>query len=108
MCDQAVLEACVIRLRERVAKDSQRKTARELGISNATVSLLLAGKYPNPERMVARIAHRLGLRLCPAVKQFIEPAVCLALATPRAPLHNPLKLAQWKACRACQHSPAKE
>ena len=42
-------------LKEQIKNKSIGKVARELGVSKATISLVARKKYPNPQKMYAKI-----------------------------------------------------
>ena len=60
---------------------SMTAAAEKIGISKTSVSLVLAGKYPNPERIFERLRKSYGYILnatvlCPGLKAEIHREVC--------------------------------
>lgn len=49
-------------LRKVLKTSSQGKTAKELGVSKSTISLIMRGKYPNPQRIYNKIAQKYGTK----------------------------------------------
>ncbi len=102
--DQGWLEI----LRQRAEVAGKAVTARELGVSPATISLLLSGKYPasteNMERRVMKMYGRGGMVVCPVLGE-IEPAKCAELWNKAMELKvkgsNPMAIRQRKACLKC-------
>jgi hypothetical protein len=89
-------------VRLRVEQIGISKTARELGVSRTLVSLANSGTYPASTRKLEERALALYSRLdCPHLGQSITAAECEAHAIMPMPRNNPLRLAHWKACRAC-------
>ncbi|MEX3688887.1 hypothetical protein AB3X91_30770 [Paraburkholderia sp. BR14263] len=95
-------------LREAVSVSSQAHTARRLGVSRTTVSLVLAHKYPGKtDRVAARVLREFGQVKCTHTGQSIELTVCVSYSNRRAPLNNPLELSHWRTCRTCPLRPVK-
>jgi hypothetical protein len=96
-------------LKQQVDAKSPATVAREVGISAASLSLVLAGKYPaktdNIERKVMAVyGSASGQVACPALGE-IEPATC-ALNFERAKkigvrCGNPATLKLYKTCIKC-------
>ncbi len=95
-------------LRQRADVVGMAATAKELGISSATISLLLSGKYPasteNMEKRVMKMYGRGGKVVCPVLGE-IEPAKCAELWNRAKKLgvkgSNPRMIKQHKACLKC-------
>lgn len=89
-----------------VANTSTRQVAKEIGYSAATVSLVLADKYPgNTAKVASKVMARYSRVHCPYDDKEIAKSRCGDLATARAPSHNPIKMAHWRACQRCHHNP---
>lgn len=96
-------------LAQQVAKSaSQADVARELGISQTSLSLVLSGKYPAStdamERKILAIYGTGGKVNCPALGQ-IEPGKCATNWEQAKKLgvrvSNPAKLRLFKTCLRC-------
>ncbi|MCO8326837.1 hypothetical protein ABEG10_14035 [Burkholderia cenocepacia] len=95
-------------LRDAVAATSQAEVARMLDYSNATVSLVLSGKYAGKtDRVAARVLKTFGQVQCTHTGQQISLTVCVSFANRRAPLNNPMELSHWRTCRNCPLRPVK-
>ena len=92
-------------LRREVARTSQRRVAARIGVSAASINLVLSGTYPNPERMLARIAAVLSTVRCPFLLTDLPLPECQQTALGRAPTHNPLRMAHWRSCQHCPNRP---
>ena len=98
-------------LRRRVESSTQATVARELGVSKATISQLLGGKYgASTNRLDARIltlyGGEKGAFACPHSGAEISPMECattweLATAAGKKIPGNPITLRQYHACRNC-------
>lgn len=95
-------------LRQRAELVGRAEVARELGVSAATISLLLSGKYPaSTEQMEARVMKmygRGGKIVCPVLGE-IEPGKCAELWNKAHKLgvkgSNASMIKQRKACLKC-------
>lgn len=95
-------------LRQRADLVGRAEVARELGVSAATISLLLSGKYPaSTEQMEARVMKmygRGGMIVCPVLGE-IEPGKCAELWNKAHKLgvkgSNASMIKQRKACLKC-------
>ena len=95
-------------LRQRADLVGRAEVARELGVSAATISLLLSGKYPaSTEQMEARVMKmygRGGKIVCPVLGE-IEPGKCAELWNKAHKLgvkgSNASMIKQRKACLKC-------
>jgi hypothetical protein len=96
-------------LREEARRTSMARTARLLGYSTATISLVLAGKYPGKTDRIARaVLATLDKLICPHSGEQISSATCRATALAVAPTHHPMKLSHWRACQRCPNRPQGE
>lgn len=92
-------------LSEAVNASSRTNVAKELGVSRPSVSLLLSGSYPgNTNRMAARVMERYARVDCPHTGKSVTPDHCRKF-TGQVPSSSPAALRQWRACRACPHTP---
>lgn len=92
-------------LTEAVDASNRAEVAKELGVSRTAVSLLLLGRYPgNTNRMAARILERYARVDCPHTGKNVTPDHCRKF-TGQVPSSSPAALRQWRACRACPHTP---
>ncbi len=95
-------------LRQRAEMVGRAEVARELGVSAATISLLLSGKYPaSTEQMEARVMKmygRGGKVVCPVLGE-IAPGKCAELWNKAQKLgvkgSNASMIKQRKACLKC-------
>lgn len=95
-------------LRAEVAKrGSIGKAATAAGISRASASTLLAGKYPagSTAEMERRIMTALGQVECPHLGATIGRRACADLAGRPCPTSSPDALRHWRACQRCDHNP---
>ncbi|MEW9901003.1 LacI family transcriptional regulator [Chitinivorax sp. PXF-14] len=70
------------------------------------ISLALAGRYfGKRETLQALVETHLMQIDCPHLAAPISPADCRTVALSRAPIHNPLKMRHWQACRRCPMRP---
>ena len=99
-------------LRKRVESSSQGQVARELGVSKATVSQMLSGRYgastANVDRKIMAIyGGERGIFVCPHTGEEIAPLDCAAsweraTAAGRRLPGNPVTLRRYIACRNCE------
>lgn len=96
-------------LRAEAERTSMRAVAGRLGYSAATVSLVLAGKYPGkPDRIAKAALALLDVVECPHARQTMTQAECRSIALGSAPTHHPMKLGHWRACQRCPNRPKGE
>lgn len=103
-------------LRAEVAREgnSIASVARQIGMPRPSLSMLLSGNYPASMDTKARkyAAKILSLfkdqQYCPHTHTGIGMDVCRANAAAPMSTSNPIRLAQWQACRACDHNPENE
>lgn len=89
-------------LREKVAQSSVSQVARDLAYSTTAISLILNGKYNGkPDKLRDKIWQRYAVVSCPFSGSVIPVYQCQETSAAKAPTHNPLKMAQWKACQNC-------
>jgi hypothetical protein len=89
---------------------TQAHVAQRLGVSPAAVNQALQGKYiGNVERMAERIRGELLAETvgCPTLGQ-VTLRICQDTREQPFLASNPLRVAQFKACRACPHNPKRE
>ncbi|NWK80335.1 XRE family transcriptional regulator [Aquitalea sp. LB_tupeE] len=83
-----------------------RAVAGRLGYSVATVSLVLAGKYPGKTDKIAHASMQaLDSVRCPRLQRSLTIQECRAVALAPIPMHHPLKLGHWRACQHCPQRP---
>ncbi len=97
-------------LRAAAARETIAGAAERVGLSRATVSLLLAGKYPaksldNVERKVREALD--GWR-CPYLDREIGAADCHAYRDRPVPRSSSREFKHWQACQHCVHSNANQ
>lgn len=82
------------------------KVARKLDYSRATISLVIANKYPGEtDRVAQRVMERLGSVDCPATAAALPYAECQMMRTRTAPTHNPAQMRWWRQCQSCANNP---
>jgi len=86
-------------------RTSQAACARLLGVSTATVSLVLKGTYgANPKRIAAKVMQLLVPETIPCpVLGDLERTRCLEEQT-RPYFPDPIRAAVYKACQTCPHA----
>lgn len=93
-------------LRAKVDASSQVKVARELALSQTTISQVLNGTYnASTERIAARVLEVYGRVKCPHLGQEITGPECLTNRTRPIPTSNHRALDHWAACQACPNNP---
>jgi len=103
-------------LRDEVAKPGATiaGVAASIGMKRTALSMLLSGKYPAKlDRVSAKFGpvvldHYRGQLLCPHVRHGIGADECRANAAAPMSTSNPVKFAQWSACRRCSFNPTKK
>lgn len=81
---------------------SQAAAARALGVSAASISLLLTGRYQaDTAQMERRIEQTWGVVACPHLDQEISAAECGRYRGRRCPTSSAADLQHWRACRSC-------
>lgn len=92
-------------LKAAVQRSSQGQVASQLNYSRATISLVLADKYPgNTKHIQQKVIKKLATVECPHTGVVITMTDCYLTAHGKAPTHNPAKMAQWRACRVCKNN----
>lgn len=83
------------------------KVAKMLGYSNHTgTSQVLKGSYAGKTKLFAeRVMKTFDVVNCPHSGMEMAVATCRETAMARAPLNNPMKMQQWRACQQCQNKP---
>lgn len=83
------------------------QVARMLGYNNHSgTSQVLAGKYAGKtDAFAARVMKTFDVVRCPYSRQQIQVQQCREIAMARAPLNNPMKMQQWRACQQCKNKP---
>lgn len=82
--------------------------AHQLGLSKATVCLVLKGRYPaRTHRVAARVRELLPAPppiACPVLGE-LKPEACLFHQARPFAATNPQRIALWRACRnGCPHA----
>ncbi|WP_089084530.1 hypothetical protein [Aquitalea magnusonii] len=96
-------------LRMEAERTSMRAVASRLGYSAATVSLVLAGKYPGKSDRIAKATLALlDVVKCPHSDQTMTQIECRSISLGAAPTHHPMKLGHWRACQRCPNRPKGE
>lgn len=96
-------------LQEQVKSRSRSAVARELGYSPTAISLLMNQKYPGKtDKIAAKILAHYSFVSCPHQMRDIKISECEGIAHGQAPTHNPIKMAQWRACLKCPKRPDKK
>lgn len=88
-------------LRQRVAATDQVRTAAHIGISEATLSQVLAGKYAAATTRIERRVRGVLLGAtcrCPVMGD-VSTRVCQDVQERRQPIANPQHAQAWRACR---------
>lgn len=86
---------------------NQAKVAGRLGISDASVSGALRGRYiGNVERLAERIRGELlnAMAQCPVLGE-ITTRICQDQREKPFSAHNPQAVRLWRACRTCPNNP---
>ena len=93
-------------LREAVEATSGNKVAAKLGISPATVSQVLNGKYQaDTARIEALVIYHLGRWECPLIGSSIDAASCRQQRNRRVPTSNPEDIRAWAFCQSkCEYT----
>lgn len=92
-------------LRARVAEIGVNPTARELGISRTSVSMLITESYPaDTRRMAARIIDRYTRHECPYDGALLHGDACARYAG-KMPTSSPAALRRWRTCQTCEFNP---
>lgn len=97
-------------LRAAAARETIAGAAERVGLSRATISLVLAGKYPaksliNVERKVRAALDRWR---CPHLDRSISAQDCRAYQDRPMPRSSSWEFKHWQACRQCAHSNASQ
>ena len=96
-------------LRQAVAADPRHITgvSERIGYSRTTVSLVLAGKYPNPTDVASAVIAAYVRIDCPHLRISLDPADCTTYAARRYSALNAADVPHWRACRKCPHNTAR-
>jgi len=93
-------------LRAKVAASSQVKVARELDLSQSTISQVLKGVYnASTVHIAARVLDIYGRVRCPHLDREIPGAECIGYRTRPIPTSSHRALDHWAACQACPNNP---
>lgn len=93
-------------LRAEADKTSIGQVAKRVGYSRATISLVLAGKYPGDLGKVGQaVKSKLGQLLCPWLGEQISTQACTDYACGPMPNHHPYKMKHWQHCQQCSNNP---
>lgn len=94
-------------LRGEVGRTSQRQVAKRLGVSAASISLVLSGQYPaSTEALEQRVRGELMSECveCPVLGE-IDRRWCLDWQQKPFAATNPMRVKVWRACRSgCPNS----
>ena len=91
---------------EKVAETSQAKVAKAIGVSGATISLILSGNYPAaPDEILKRVVEVFGgISVdCPVLGEIPSSQCAEERKKPFAATSHQ-RVALWKACQACERS----
>ncbi|MCB6182345.1 hypothetical protein LIN78_02090 [Leeia sp. TBRC 13508] len=88
-------------LRQELKTSSLGKISARVGVSKASLSMLLNGKYPNPDKMLEKVRAALAQKTCPYLNETISKEVCKSYCEMRIPINNPARMQHWKACQQC-------
>ena len=85
------------------------EAARRIGMARASVSLVLAGKYPAQTGKVEALvrAKLIGLVACPAMGESIAIDRCRDISSRPFSAASGRAARQYRACQACPHRPEK-
>lgn len=88
------------------ARETIAGVAERVGLSRATISLVLAGKYPaksliNVER---KVRAALDCWRCPYLDRIIGAQDCRAYHDRPTPRSSSREIKHWQACQQCAHS----
>lgn len=96
-------------LQQKISQSNRSQVARELDYSLTAISLILNGKYRGrPDKLRAKVLYHYSVVSCPFVGNLIPLYQCTETATGKAPTHNPIKMAQWRACQSCPNCPKRQ
>ena len=96
-------------LEARVAESSRGVAAKELGYSLTAVSLIMNGKYAgSTDKVCERVLEVYTRITCPHTETEMLLMACMETANGKAPTHNPMKMAHWRACQNCPKRPKRE
>ncbi|MDG4552857.1 MAG: LacI family transcriptional regulator [Candidatus Competibacter sp.] len=112
MADLPVIDAAEPRsdwlelLRAAAARETIAGAAERVGLSRATVSLLLAGKYPAKSliHVERKVRAALDRWWCPYLDRTISAQDCRAYHDRPAPRSSSREIKHWQACQQCIHS----
>ena len=93
-------------LREVAARETIAGAAERVGLSRATISLVLAGKYPAKtlEGVERKVRAALDHWTCPQLDAEISAAVCRIYHDRPTPRSSARDLRHWRACQNCAHN----
>lgn len=101
-------------LMREVRASSITRVASMLGVKRVTLSIFVNGQgeygtgKAKPDRMKARYLQAFEGIPCSFEGRVVDVDHCREQALQRAPIHNPMKLEHWRACKACPHHPVEE
>ncbi|RRD90112.1 XRE family transcriptional regulator [Conchiformibius steedae] len=96
-------------LKARVDESSRSAVARDLGYSTTAISLIMNGKYAGSTDKVSERVLEVYTRIaCPYTGAEMPLMACMETANGKAPTHNPMKMAHWRACQNCPKRPKRE
>lgn len=98
-------------LKQEAAASSIASVASKLGYHRSAISQIIngCGHYgsgkANTRRIEEKVLRVFCQRPCPHLQSEISANECRDFALRRAPTHNPMQLAHWRACQGCAHRP---
>lgn len=97
-------------LRDAAARETIAGVAERVGLSRATISLVLAGKYPAKtlEGVERKVRAALDQWLCPYLNVTLSAQDCRAYHDRPAPRSSAREIKHWRACQRCAYNPAAE
>ena len=93
-------------LRAAAARETIAGAAERIGLSRATVSLVLAGKYPakSLDNVERKVRAALDQWPCPYLNREISAPDCHTYWNRPTPRSSSREIKHWQACQHCVHS----
>ena len=89
-------------LRSRVEQTSQANVARELSVSDTTISLVLSDKYPaKTDKIATKVIAKYAVIACPFLEREISGAECRDYHTREVPTSSGFAMRHWRTCQEC-------
>lgn len=90
-------------LKAEIARTSIAATAKRLGYSRTTISLVADDKYPGKsDRIAESVLALLDQLKCPHLQISMSRSDCSAYANRDVPTSSPAAAAHWRACQSCR------